>query len=186
MKVSQFLLALSILGGLLTACKSSENSPPGPCGSGIDLMISDLENHYFDFDSRTLVRIDLNMDGEDDFEFSPRQAGNRIGRILSGLSPNNTVTDQPYLDAGASIDSSTVFVPEFDLNKMDSNLDNDYGTLDHKYLGLRMEIKGETHYGWIRFSTTDSTIGAPLYYSRLSLTLHDHGFNRLCGGITTP
>lgn len=149
-------------------------------------MITDLKDHYFDFEERTDEGIDLDQDGKDDFKFSPQQSGNRIARMLSGLAPGNQVVEAPYLEPGTVIDSNAAFVPEINLNGMDAELDNDYGTLGGKYFGLRMDIEGENHYGWIKFTTTDSTPGAPLYYSNLSLTLHSHAFNRNSGGITTP
>lgn len=168
----------------LASCSHGGGESSGiPCSPGVDLIMTDLKDHYFDFDERTNVGIDLDQDGKDDFQFTPRQSGNRVARMLSGLSPSNQVTEQPYLDSGAKIDSNTIFASELNLNGMDKNLDNDYGTLAGKYFGLRMELDGESHYGWIQFSTTDSTPGAPLYYSDLSLTLHAQAFNRNCGGI---
>lgn len=171
----------------LSSCSqggSGEGNSDIPCSSGVDLLVTDLEDHYFDFDERTNEGIDLDQDGKDDFQFTTRQSGNRTARILSGRTPGNQVTEQPFLDSGTPIDSNTIFVPEFHLNGMDRDLDNDYGTLAGKYFGLRMDLDGESHFGWIRFSTTDSTPGAPLYYSNLSLTLHSHAFNQSCGGIT--
>lgn len=174
---------------LLIACsppKASRSSTNLPCTMGLDLLETDLQDYYFDFDENTELNIDLNRDGKDDFQFAPARSGNRIARFLSGNSPGHQVSQQPFLEAGTRIDSTMEFARSFNLNQIDRDLDNDYGTLAGKYIALRMQQGEEYHYGWLKFSTTDSTPGAPLYYGNLSLTLHAQAFNRDCGGITTP
>lgn len=177
------------IGLLLISCTSSPQAGQGsqnPCPPGTDLLLTDLKDHYFEFNESTELRIDLDKDQKDDFEFVPRQSGNRIARMLRGLSPGHTVSQRPFLSAPALIDSNMVFGPELNLNSLDAELDNDYGTLAEQYFALRIEKEGEVHYGWIQFSTTDSTPGAPLYYGSLYLTLHASGYNRNCGALAIP
>ena len=171
---------------LLISCRPGKESRKGPCPQTVDLLEHSLGDKDIIFDYDTKIRIDLNRDRKADFEFVPAQSGNRMARMVQGLRPETMVAEPVYMESGFRLDSTTQFVEGINLNWLDSNLDNDYGTLTNMYIGLRMKVKGEYHYGWIRYSTTDIGIGSPLYYSNMQLTLHGTAYNRGCAALVTP
>ena len=171
---------------VLASCRPGQQSRKTPCPQTVDLLEHSLKDKEFRFDYDTNIRIDLNRDRKADYEFVPAQAGNRMARRVQGLRPENMVAEPVFMESGFRLDSTTKFVDWINLNWLDSDLPNDYGTLTNMYIGLRMEVKGEYHYGWIRYSTTDIGIGSPLYYSGMELTLHGTAYNRGCGALVTP
>lgn len=188
-------ILLSFLFCCLVSCTQDRMVSTGretsnqDCNETAKVIVRNQKAKTFYFDEYTSLKLDLNGDLKADFKLEAHQAGNRIARMLKGLRPGNEIMmlgSKVFLDADTKISDSAAFVPEIDLNRLDDEFGNDYGTLDGKYFGLKMTRKKETHYGWIRFTSTDCAPGSPLYYSSLEITLHATGYNRSCSAIRTP
>ena len=181
--MSHFKIIISFII-VFNSCTNDTDIDNNPCQNTVDIS-SSTKMQTIVYSSATNVLIDINNDGVDDFNFVSELAGNRYARVLKSVNNQNKLVDAPFLEGGTTINEESSFVNKIDLNTIENGFGNDYGTLSDKYIGLKLSIDGEDHFGWIQFSSTDSDPGSPLYYSDLELTLQSFAYNKGCAAVVT-
>ncbi|HTA23152.1 MAG TPA: hypothetical protein VK763_06435 [Terriglobales bacterium] len=125
------------------------------------------------FRSRTgisLVSVDINNDGQPDFQFMALWGANFSSGAdtvysylrVYGNTPSNQAMStsrglKAALPAGAQIGPAEKFGPNRTMASCDVFGGKPYSggnwvNVKNRYLGLKFQISGETHYGWIRMS----------------------------------
>lgn len=109
----------------------------------------------------TTVSFDINDDGTDDFSVF---ANNGAGYAeISGLSGTAILWDQSVVYAAAPLSLGDTLNASGTFNSYaDFSLFLNAGV---NYLGLRFDLEGQSHYGWVAFdfSTTNYSDGIALY-----------------------
>ena len=104
--------------------------------------------------------LDLNGDGVTDFEFRDlRLFGTGAYLYVKGNSVMISLGQFPYaLAAGARVGSGRRFAPGNHPNgRVIENVNQSssigyWGNVANHYIGLKFQINGQTHYGWVRMS----------------------------------
>ena len=179
MKLFKFIIVFTIL---FSSCTENNDTENNSCQDIIDISTSN-QMQKITYSSNIDISIDINNDGKDDFKFVSELAGNRYARIFRSVNNQNKIVAANFLEVGATIDNQSTFVEKIDLNNIESGFGNDYKTLSNKFIGLKIVINGEEHFGWIQFSSTDSDPRSPTYYSDLEIVLESFAFNKGCAAI---
>jgi hypothetical protein len=134
--------------------------------------------------------LDMDNDGTDDFSirhFSASSFGGAVNNLFTAPNSSNggilgidSSFDYPFaLDAGATISSGqTSWLPGNNYYKtMNYNSCNYYSSqwcgVTDKYLGLRFQIAGATHYGWARLDVNQDSGSGWL--------IKDYAYNSVAG-----
>jgi hypothetical protein len=114
------------------------------------------------------LALDLNHDGIKDFTFYNSYLGSTYtywrGLGVNPIQRGNALWENnprgwayPYaLPAGVRLERSPRFNTDFG-NMVGTYLNchfGDWGNVQNRYLGLRFQVRGRTHYGWARLSST--------------------------------
>lgn len=183
MKPLKTLFFLSFLI-ILSSCTEKDTAAIQNCKEIIDLLKTDL-NLTIDFTQKTNILIDVNNDGVDDFIFTTQIAGNGFFRVIKPLNNQNKIASTQILDLGTPINNKLTFTDKFKFGTIQNGFGNNYGTLTNKFIGFKIVLDENEHFGWFRFSSTDSSPFSPIYFSNLIITLNNITFNKGCTDIIT-
>jgi len=153
---------------------------------------ADAEIVYTPVDVSTsfgVIQLDLNNDGVYDFilldhSFIPNGTRNLLAirrLVIGGSASAGAITksdEADMLQSGETIGSSRTFVNVHDPRLLMAGAKEVYGgstgtccfegygnweNVTKRYLGLKFQINGETHYGWVRASVKTSGFSVPWY-----------------------
>jgi hypothetical protein len=140
--------------------------------------------------------LDLNADGVTDFEFRDlRLFGSGAYLYVKFNSVMVSLGQFPYaLPAGARIGGSRRFAPgDFPNGRVIENVNQSssigyWGNVANHYLGLKFQINGQTHYGWVRMSLQVKVQKPPALRVRITGYAYETVANKglLAGQTTGP
>lgn len=99
------------------------------------------------------LNIDINGDGQDDFTFV--QSGN-TAFMLQGIVVDNQINDDGTT-TGMQVYQSGDVISVIDASVDHEPINSFFGTDDNFYAGVRFQIGGTNHMGWLEFSFPAST-----------------------------
>jgi hypothetical protein len=112
-------------------------------------------------DNPTGGYFDMNSDGVDDFRFRFNTAGGALARVrFQGVVPSADLSNSPAK-------GSTYYVRSFEMGNLigpgapeaygpglvQSNATNFGNPTDPQFAGIKLDIGGSTHFGWVRLKT---------------------------------
>lgn len=135
----------------------------------------------FTFSRGKELQIDINGDNIPDFKCLSKPAGNRSVPLIIPIGTNNKISKSTsILSKGKFVGKDTDFSDRFNFNDLGSGKN---ALLKNKYLGVVFKVKNCTHFGWIQFSSNSNgshSSNTPIYYQKVSLTIHKTGFHQKC------
>jgi hypothetical protein len=169
-QVAQYSLAAAVAGVSMLALTA-------PAAGEVVVTKKTIHIPLVSGDLTNPVKISMANDGADDFSFTLRGSATAVGRFLlvRGLATGQSETYNQFvaggsfytkalpLARGAEIGPSASFGFSGLVEETASSQGRVYsrgswpGNLKNKYLGVRFQLNGETHYGWIRLTVTTNT-----------------------------
>ncbi|TWT74527.1 hypothetical protein Pla123a_33500 [Posidoniimonas polymericola] len=155
-------------------------------GESVDAAIvyTDVPDIVVNQDSPTGGYFDMDGDGVDDFRFRFNNGGGGLARIrFQGVAPSADLSNSPAK-------GSTYYVRSFELGDLigpgtpeannngivTSNLSNFGNPTDPQFAGIKLDIGGATHFGWVRVKTEPVDLSTGYGVAPLTGTIFDWAF----------